>query len=119
MVLLSLLSLLPMDDLDLGGPEIPYLDKWVHMGFYFIAMLLGSLFLWERFRNRWKKKPALLWMGGALVGYGMIIELLQGAMGLDRSAEWMDLLANVVGIGLGGWLAWVLISREESLNWPD
>ncbi len=118
MVLLSLLSLLPMDDLDLVGPKIPYMDKWVHLGFYFIAMLLGSLFLWERFRTRWKKKPALLRMGAALVGYGMIIELLQGAMGLDRSAEWMDLLANVAGIGLGGWLASVLINREESLNWP-
>ena len=41
MALLSLLSLMPMDDLDLGGPQIPYMDKWVHMGFYFVAMLLG------------------------------------------------------------------------------
>ena len=119
MALLSLLSLIPMDDLDLGGPEIPYMDKWVHLGFYFVAMLLGSLFLWERFRNRWKKKPSMLWMAAALAIYGMIIELLQEGMGLDRSAEWTDLAANLAGICLGGWVTWVLTGRLESLNWPD
>jgi len=119
MALVSVLSLMPMDDLDLGGPEIPYMDKWVHLGFYLIAMLLGSFFLWERFRLRWKRKPSMLWMGGALVIYGMIIELLQERMGFDRSAEWTDLVANLVGICLGAWLAWVLISKRESLNWPD
>ena len=119
MALLSLLSLMPMGDLDLGGAEIPYMDKWVHMGFYLIGMLLGSFFLWERFRHRFKSKPSLLWMGVSLAVYGMIIELLQGGMGLDRSAEWTDLAANVVGIGLGGWLARVLIRKRESLNWPE
>jgi hypothetical protein len=119
MALLSLLSLMPMEGLDLGGPEIPYMDKWVHLCFYFIAMLLGSFFLWERFRNRWKKKPSILWMAAALAIYGMIIELLQEGMGLDRSGEWTDLLANLAGISLGGWLAWILTSTQESLNWPD
>ena len=119
MAVLSLLSLMPMDGLDLGGPEIPYMDKWVHMGFYFIAMLLGSFFLWERYHHRLKKKPSLLWMGIALTVYGMIIELLQEGMKLDRSAEWTDLAANVVGISLGGWFALVLMSKQESLNWPE
>jgi len=119
MALLSLLSLMPMDDLDLGGPHIPYMDKWVHMGFYFVAMLLGSFFLWERFRQRFRKGPSMLWMGLALVVYGMIIELLQEGMGLDRSAEWTDLAANVVGICLGAWLVRVLTSKQESLNWPE
>jgi VanZ family protein len=119
MALLSVLSLMPMDDLDLGGPEIHYMDKWVHMGFYFTAMLLGTFFLWERFRHRMKKRPAMLWMGIALALYGMIIELLQDRMGLDRSAELADLAANLVGISLGGWLVLVLMRRRESLNWPD
>lgn len=119
MALLSLLSLMPMDDLDLGGPQIPYMDKWVHMGFYFVAMLLGSFFLWERFRHRLRKGPSMRWMGVALAVYGMIIELLQEGMGLDRSAEWTDLAANVVGICLGAWLVWVLTSKQESLNWPE
>lgn len=119
MALLSLLSLMPMDDMDLGGLQIPYMDKWVHMGFYFVAMFLGCFFLWERFRNRLRKRPSMLWMGVALVVYGMIIELLQEGMGLDRSAEWTDLAANVVGICLGAWLVRVLTSKQESLNWPE
>ena len=63
MILLTVLSLMPMDDFDLGGPEIPYMDKWIHMGFYFTAMLLGVFFLWERSRHRMKKKPSMIWMG--------------------------------------------------------
>lgn len=108
-----------MDNFDLGGPEIPYMDKWVHMGFYLIAMLLGVFFLWERYRHRMKKKPSIIWAGVGLLIYGMIIELLQERMGMDRSAELADLAANIVGIGLGGWLASVLLRKQESLNWPD
>jgi VanZ family protein len=119
MILLSVLSLMPMEDFDLGGPEIPYLDKWVHMGFYFTAMLLGVFFLWERFRHRMKKKPSMIWMGTGLLIYGIIIELLQERMGMDRSAELTDLAANIVGIGLGGWMASFLLRKQESLNWPD
>ena len=119
MAAISVLSLAPMDDIDLGGPEIPFMDKWVHMGFYLIAMVLGALFAWERFRHGIRKKTALLWMAAALVIYGMIIEVLQGSMGMDRSAEWGDLAANILGIGLGGWLAAVLFRKRESLNWPD
>ena len=119
MILLTVLSLMPMDDFDLGGPEIPYMDKWVHMGFYLIAMLLGVFFLWERYRHRMKKKPSMIWAGVGPLIYGMIIELLQERMGMDRSAELADLAANIVGIGLGGWLASVLLRKQESLNWPD
>ena len=119
MALLSVLSLMPMDNFDLGGPEIPYMDKWVHLGFYLVAMLLGVFFLWERFRDRLKKKPSILGMGAALLIYGMIIELLQERMGMDRSAELADLGANIAGIGLGAWLALVLLRKQESLNWPD
>jgi VanZ family protein len=119
MILLTVLSLMPMDDFDLGGPEIPYMDKWIHMGFYFTAMLLGVFFLWERSRHRMKKKPSMIWMGAGLFIYGIIIELLQERMGMDRSAELADLAANTVGIGLGGWIASVLLRKQESLNWPD
>lgn len=119
MALLSVLSLMPMEDFDLGGVVIPYLDKWVHLGFYFTAMLLGVFFLWERYRHRMKKKPSVIWMGTCLLIYGMIIELLQEQMDMDRSAELTDMAANVVGIGLGGWLALVLLGNRESLNWPD
>jgi hypothetical protein len=35
------------------------------------------------------------------VAIGGVIELLQGAMGLGRDAEWLDLVADTLGVALG------------------
>lgn len=117
--LLTLLSLISMEDMEIRGPEVPYLDKVLHMGFYLTAMVLGSLFLWERFRWRLKMGPSLLWMGAALAAYGMVIEVLQGMGGNARSAEWGDLAANILGIGLGGLFSRIVFRKVTALNWPD
>lgn len=59
----------------------------------------------------------------ALVAFGGLIELLQGWMGLGRTADWLDLRADVIGIAigmalaltpLGGWARWV----EARMNRP-
>ena len=119
MALLSILSLVSMDDIDIQAPQIPYLDKMLHMGFYFVAMVLGSLFLWERFRRRRKSGPSLLWMALGLLIYGMIIEVLQGAGGNARTAELGDLAANAAGIGLAGLISSRIFKKANALNWPD
>lgn len=43
----------------------------------------------------------ILWVGLALVALGGAIEVLQGAMGLGRTADLRDLLADAVGILIG------------------
>ena len=43
----------------------------------------------------------LPWVGVAVVAIGGLIELLQGAMGLGRDAEWLDLVADALGVALG------------------
>jgi len=90
-----------------------------HLGFYLIAMLLGSLFAWERFRNYRERRPSIVGVGVLLVIYGMIIEVLQGTGGNERSAEWGDLLANILGIGIGGWISLLVFRKVRALNWPD
>lgn len=119
MVLVGILSLMPLDDIDLGGPDIPYFDKWVHMSFYLLGMVLGSLFLRERYRNKIKRFPSLIWMGALLFFYGMIIEAFQGMSGFNRNAEWWDLAANGLGILLGGVFAVFLFRKKQSLKWRD
>ena len=115
----GLLSLLPLDGMGLEGPEIPFLDKWVHLGFYLSGMVSGSLFLWERYREKRRPFPSLLRLAAVLFFYGMVIEVLQGAMGFSRSTDGWDLLANTAGIFLGGVIMAFMFRRSRTLNWGE
>lgn len=92
LVAITLLSLLPI-----GGPDIdlPNSDKLNHMFAYVVLMLyFGQLVGSEGHRR--------LWLAVALFGYGAAIEGVQ-SLTPQRSAEWADLAADVIGIGIG-WL---------------
>lgn len=81
----GLLSLLPVPDIVVG-------DKLSHLVTY---ALLGAWF------SLLAARPgALVAVFFGLLGYGALIELLQG-MTAYRYAEWADLLANGIGILLG------------------
>jgi VanZ family protein len=57
------------------------------------------------------------WMVGVgLIAFSGLMEILQGVMHNGRDAEWLDLVANMLGvttgltlasIGLGKWMVWV------------
>ena len=78
------------------------LDKWTH------TLTFAVLSLW--FAGQYK--TAAYWrIAAGLLGFGVLIEVCQRAVGY-RSAEWMDIGADVVGIfagltiallGAGGW----------------
>ena len=77
-------------------------DKWLHvLTFLFLAVWFSGQY--ER-RNYWR-------IGTGLVVFGALIELSQ-RMVTHRSAEWLDLVADVGGVvvgllialtGIGGW----------------
>ncbi len=76
-------------------------DKVGHFAVYF---LLEVLMLWptrkqytqdvSRFNGRW---------GSVILGmvYGVLIEILQETIGVNRAFEWADVLANSTGTCLG------------------
>ena len=92
-------------------------DKWAHFGaFLVLALWFSGLY---RVRSYWRIAIGLL-------AFGVLIELCQRAVGY-RSAEWLDVVANVLGIttglllgwlGFGGWCqrfeAWWLARRGPS-----
>ncbi len=116
---LTILSLLPSDQLEVKTPPIPHLDKWAHFSFYTIAMTLGALFLRARCRQKKKMNFALPAMAVALVFYGMVIEVLQGISDTDRSAEWGDVWANILGIVFGAGISVLLFRKVRAFNWGD
>lgn len=119
MAILTTLSLLPSEDLNLKTPPIPYLDKWVHFTFYFVAMTLGALFMRERLRHRLSSEMALVIIGAGLIFYGMIIEVLQSISDQGRSAEWWDIGANILGIAFGAGLSLLLFRKVSTFKWED
>jgi VanZ family protein len=82
-------------------------DKIVHFtGYFLLATWFGGV---ARRTRYWLVGLALLALGGS-------IEIAQGAMHNGRDAEWLDMLANTLGVtsglglaylGLGMWMVWV------------
>ena len=77
-------------------------DKWAHLlTFAFLAVWFAGQY----------RRGAYWRIAGGLIGFGILIEICQRAVGY-RSAEWLDLGADVIGIviglmiglaGAGGW----------------
>ncbi len=85
----SALALLPAPE---AGPDLGW-DKFNHLA-AFVALSFSAMLGWRG------PRPLQIGVLLALLGYGALIELLQMFVP-NRSAEWSDLLANAIGIGLG------------------
>ena len=91
------LSVLPFSDMpDLSN--IPFWDKWVHFVMY---GGLCSVYWFDYFRNgnkrnEWRKW--LLWIVALPIALGGLLELAQKYLTTYRSGDWMDFLANSLGV---------------------
>lgn len=74
---------------------IPNIDKFLHFSVYLIA----AFYLQQVGQNRSLAKVVI----GVFL-YSAAIEVLQGQTA-DRSAEWLDLLANLAGILCGSFIS--------------
>ena len=80
------------------------LDKVAHAAAYLVLMVW---FAGLQPRRLWG------WLALGLLGMGLALEIAQGAMHLNRTAEARDMLANAAGVALGGLLAAAGLAR-----WP-
>jgi VanZ family protein len=94
-VVLSAIAYLSlMREPSIALPSIPGIDKWIHGVMYLILTLT---LLWDSHRNhkRW-------WIAGALAAmYGALIEILQEQFFYPRTGDWMDWLADCIGVVVG------------------
>jgi VanZ family protein len=121
------------------GPKLRYAWLWWAMGYVLLAFTLNAsleshptelppLFAGDKVLHFTGYFLLATWFGGVArrtrywaVGLGLLlfsglIEIAQGMMQHGRQAEWLDLLANALGItaglvlatlGLGKWMIWV------------
>jgi len=102
----------------LPGKDIPHIsflellsfDKWVHAGVFFVLVLLlsraylnsGSITL-RHFSNRISCALAIC--------YGALLEVLQGLIFIDRSADVYDFIANSTGALIA--VVWIKYYRRN------
>ena len=94
-----ILSFLPA----VAMPDVPGSDKWHHALAYFVCM-----YCW----GQWFTRPAeRLKLAILFILMGALIEFLQGFTSY-RSFEWLDMLADAVGVIL----AWVVVTVQLSVQ---
>ena len=92
--------------------EVPFIDKWVHIAMY--GLTCGMIWLEYFYRHKKidKCQTAVFAFALPIVMSG-IIELLQEyCTGGRRSGDWLDLLANAIGVALAA-LAGYALARHQ------
>lgn len=89
---------MPPEDMEL--PDINFLDKWTHFAMYGGTC---SVIWYEYLRHHdtLDKQKLLIWAWLAPTLMGGLIELVQAYCTTNRSGEWLDFLADAVGVTLG------------------
>jgi len=87
------------------GPDFDGVDKLHHL-LAFGSMAMAGAFGWSSGRR------ATLIVAAYLLGYGAFIEIVQSQLP-TRSAEWLDLLTDAVGIAAG------LLLAARLRRWTD
>ena len=115
-VAIVLLSLLPMPEIRMAE-DVPLADKWTHMVMYGVL----TLAIWYDYRRSHRKRNAwklLLFAFLAPIAMGGVLELMQAYLTTCRSGEWLDFVANTIGVCLGTILG-LLIKLQTKRNKPQ
>lgn len=92
---IAALSLLPMRDLP-QIPVFPGFDKLVHFSMYFVFSFLFAWALKADHNYYW-----LFLIVPVTIGWGILMELLQGRMHAGRNFDLHDMAANSIGVCIG------------------
>lgn len=100
-LLILVLCLLPGKSFPKVEQPILGLDKMIHLVMY--VPLAWTLVFGFKFQHRYPKlqRKALLYAFVIASVYGGAVELLQRFLSPDRFAEWLDLVADMLGVLLG------------------
>lgn len=92
------LALMPLD-----APAVPvgHIDKLQHAGVFALLWLLG--------RRAGLARP---WLALGLLAFGGSIEWAQATLTDYRMAEWLDWVADAVGVGVGATLEFIWLRRR-------
>lgn len=90
--------------------KIPYIDKIVHTGMYFLLMLVIIV----ANRKKLKSKISLFLTAFIPLFYSALMEILQVTVTVNRSGSFLDIIFNLAGILLAI-LIWLLFKPHINL----
>lgn len=92
-----------------GMDEIPYMDKFVHIGMY--AALSGTIWLEYLYHYRTRFRLRQIFYLGIIapVLISGAIELGQAYLTTNRSGDWFDFLANITGVILAALIGYYVV----------
>ncbi len=111
-LLISVAFLLP--GRAMPSTELP-IDKFVHLSIHAVLFFIWSLYFFKKQNNRIATKAIVLVAISCLL-YGIIIEALQEAFVALRHSDFMDLVANGIGILLGAIMFYKFKKKFENQN---
>ena len=79
--------------------EVPLIDKWVHFVMY--ASMSIAMWIDQRNSHRPLSGTYYLWMFILPSCLGGIMELVQAYLTKCRSGEWLDAIADAIGVAIG------------------
>lgn len=111
------LILMGLSLVKIGGESIPVdfnnADKVFHFFAYFGLTLVWHTYYFSK--KRLPKIEANFRIGLAAIGFGIVIEVIQGTMTNYRSFEGYDVLANSSGVILA--FVVLLLLRRKKIKW--
>lgn len=97
-VMIFVVCMIPIPETPLSG--VALIDKWTHIALY---LTLGIVFWTEYCRSRSSLKPLSLFAVSILlpIFMGGLIEIMQENLTTCRSGDWLDFLADSIGVVAG------------------
>lgn len=108
-IAITLGSLLSLEGIE--QPKVQFFDKLVHIGGYFVLSLSWLL----AFQSKIEILKQAILVSGLVFVYGIVIEVLQGVLTNYRQADFYDMFANLLGIGIG-LLVFMLVFKKTEMN---
>lgn len=99
-VVIAILHAIPGSDF----PEVSFsdffqLDKLIHTVIFMVGVYLFAVVL-----KKQQKIQFLRYIVISFIAYGLLLEVLQGLVFIERSADILDWLADTIGVFLGVWI---------------
>ncbi len=110
--IISILSLTQMQEIEMAK-DVPLMDKWTHMVMYGTL----SLAFWvEHLQKHTAPTPIRLFIGGFIfpILMGGAMEWMQANLTTYRSGDWLDFVANSIGVVIACIIGMVLLTVKSN-----
>ena len=99
-VVIAILHAIPGSDFpEFSFSDFFQLDKLIHTVIFMIGVYLFAIALKEQQKIQFFRYVVI-----SFITYGLLLEILQGLVFVERSADILDWLSDTVGVILGVWI---------------